>query len=229
MGRFRHSFVPGPALAGATGPDLRPRLRGVSHQWAFFVSLVLGGVLIAFSHGAASYVSASVFAASVAAMFGASALYHRVIWSPSARRLMRRVDHSMIYALIAGTYTPFGLLVLHGSWRISVLAVVWSGAAAAVILKIVWLDAPKWLAAVLGIALGWVGIVASPQLVHYLGLTGTLLLVGGGIFYTVGGIVYARRRPDPVPTIFGYHEVFHALVIAAVALQYGVIAFYVLH
>jgi hemolysin III len=141
---------------------------------------------------------------------------------------MRRADHAMIDTLIAGTYTPFALLVLDNAWKIVVLAIVWSGAAAAILLKMLWVDAPKWLAAVFGISLGWVGLVASPQLFGGIGVVGSLLLIGGGVFYTVGAIVYARRRPDPFPAIFGYHEIFHALVIAAVALQYAVVAFFVL-
>jgi hemolysin III len=160
-------------------------------------------------------------------MFGASALYHRITWSPARRRLMRRLDHAMVYGLIAGTYTPFGLLVLHGSWRIVVLAIVWSGAAAAVVLKLVWIDGPKWLGAVIGIALGWVGVVVSPQLIDAVGISGMGLLLGGGVAYTLGAIVYAIRRPDPLPAVFGYHEIFHALVVAAVGLQYSVVAFYV--
>ena len=129
-------------------------------------------MLVQHAHGLRARLAAIVFAASVAAMFGASALYHRVNWSPARRRWMRRLDHAMIYGLIAGTYTPFGLLVLHGSWRIIVLAVVWSGAAAAVALKFAWVDAPKWLAAVIGIALGWVGVIVAPQLVHRIGASG---------------------------------------------------------
>ena len=207
---------------------VKPRLRGVSHEIAFVAAVALGVALIEHADGARPRVAATVFAVSVATMFGASALYHRVNWSPGPRRWMRRVDHAMIYALIAGTYTPFGLLVLHGSWRIVVLAVVWAGAAAAVVLKIAWIDAPKWLAAVIGISLGWVGVIVAPQLFGRIGASGLVLLLAGGIAYTTGAVVYAVRRPDPVPAVFGYHEVFHALVIAAVGLQYAVVAFYVL-
>jgi hemolysin III len=201
-------------------------MRGVLHEFAFVVAVALGVVLIEHAHGLRSRIGAVAFAVSVAAMFGASALYHRVNWSPGPRRWMRRLDHAMIYGLIAGTYTPFGLLVLHGSWRIVVLAVVWSGAATAVALKLVWVDAPKWLAAVIGISLGWVGVIVAPQLVHKIGFSGFSLLLAGGLAYTAGAIVYALRRPDPLPALFGYHEIFHALVIAAVAFQYSVVAFY---
>jgi hemolysin III len=195
---------------------------------AFVVAVALGVVLIQDADGLRPRVAAIAFAVSVAAMFGASALYHRVNWSPRPRRWMRRLDHAMIYGLIAGTYTPFGLLVLHGSWRVVVLAVVWAGAAAAVVLKLAWVDAPKWLAAVIGISLGWVGVIVAPQIVSRIGVSGFILLLAGGVAYTAGAVVYALRRPDPLPTLFGYHEIFHALVIAAVALQYSVVAFYVL-
>jgi hemolysin III len=161
-------------------------------------------------------------------MFGASALYHRVLWEPRARRWMRRLDHAMIYTLIAGTYTPFGLLVLDGAWRITVLAIVWSGAFASIVMRIVWARAPKWVAAVLGVALGWVGVVVFPQLFDRLGIVPSLLVLVGGLCYTFGALVYARRKPDPLPAVFGYHELFHVLVIIAVVLQYVVVVFYVL-
>jgi hemolysin III len=205
-------------------PHLRPRFRGVSHEWAFFLSLGAGAALVVDASGARARIAASVFAACVAAMFGASALYHRVLW-PTAerRRLFAKLDHAAIYLLIAGTYTPFGLLVLEGAWRWAVLAVVWTGAACAIALKVAWCAAPKWVAASIGIGLGWVGIVAIPELAK-VGAAGLALLVVGGLCYTVGAVIYARRRPDPVPNAFGYHEVFHALVIAAAACQYVAVA-----
>ena len=212
----------------APGVGAKPRLRGVSHEVAFYVTIALAVLIGLKAEGAAGISGAVVFGVSVAAMFGTSALYHRRTWSPPARRWMRRMDHAMIYTLIAGTYTPFALLVLDGYWKIAVLAVVWSGAGIAILLKMVWVDAPKWLAAVFGISLGWVGVIVAPQLFGGIGLAGALLLIAGGVAYTVGAIIYARRRPDPFPTIFGYHEIFHALVIAAVALQYAVVAFFVL-
>lgn len=213
-----------------TVPEARvkPKLRGVLHEWGFFLSLGVGLALALEAHGSRGRIGAVVFASSVAGMLGASALYHRVTWSPSRRLWLRRLDHAMIYILIAGTYTPVGLLVLTGSWRVPVLAIVWGGACAAVLLKFVWVDAPKWLAAVIGIGLGWVGVVAFPQLIHRAGLTGALLLLAGGLLYTAGALVYAFRRPDPAPATFGYHELFHALVVAAVVCQYCAIAFYVL-
>jgi hemolysin III len=206
---------------------VRPRLRGVLHQIAFFVALVVGALLVVSAEGTRASAAAGVFAGSVAAMLGASALYHRVTWSVRARPWMRRLDHAGIYLLIAGTYTPVGLLTLRGTMRDVVLGVVWSGAAAAIVLKFAWVNAPKWLSAVLGIALGWVGVAAMPQVERYAGPAAVTLLAVGGVAYTAGAIVYARRKPDPVPTVFGYHELFHALTLVAVACQYVAIAFFV--
>lgn len=208
----------------------RPRLRGVLHQAAFVVAVVVGALLIAYAdEGARTRAAAAIFAGSVAAMLGASALYHRITWSPRVRPWMRRLDHAGIYLLIAGTYTPVGLLRLHGSMRDVVLAVVWTGAAAAIVLKFAWVDAPKWLAAAIGIALGWVGVAALPQLVRSSGAAAVALLGAGGLAYTAGAVVYAIRRPDPVPRVFGYHELFHALTLVAISCQYVAIAFFVLN
>lgn len=213
-------------LQGLTAP--KPLLRGVLHQGAFLAALVIGPLLVVGADEPRRQVAAAVFAASVAACFGASALYHRVTWTPALRPWMRRVDHAGIYLLIAGTYTPVCLLVLDGTWRLVILVIVYAGALAAVVLKFVWVDAPKWLAAVLGIALGWTGVVVLPQLATRLDPAAVALLGAGGLAYTAGAIVYARRRPDPLPAVFGYHELFHALTIVAVACQYVAIAFFVI-
>ena len=206
----------------------RPRLRGVSHQYAFFVSVAFGALLVAAAPGAEERAAVTVFATSVAAMFGVSALYHRITWRPAVRRRMRRLDHAAIYLLIAGTYTPFGLLALSGAWRWTVLPIVWGGSLAAIVLKVAWVDGPKWISAGAAIVLGWVGVVALPELWDHAGASGVVLLVVGGLLYTAGAVVYASRRPDPVPSVFGYHEVFHALVIAAAACQYTAVAIFVL-
>jgi hemolysin III len=206
--------------------ELRPRLRGVSHQYAFFVSLVLGAVLVAIADGAGRRAAAGVFAAALATMFGVSALYHRITWEPRARRWMRRLDHAAIYLLIAGTYTPFALIALDGAWRWTILPLVWGGALVAIALKLAWTEAPKWLSVVIGIGLGWVGIVALPELWSYTGPSGVALLTIGGVLYTAGALVYARQRPDPVPMVFGYHEVFHAFVVAGAACQYTAVALF---
>lgn len=205
----------------------KPLLRGVLHQVAFFASLAVAPLLILGADGGRARLAAAVFAGSVAACFGASALYHRVTWTPRVRLWMRRVDHAGVYLLIAGTYTPVSLLVLRGAWRPAILAIVWTGAAAAIVLKFVWVGAPKWLAAAIGIALGWVAVAALPQLISHIDPVGVTLLVAGGLAYTAGAVVYARRRPDPAPTIFGYHELFHALTIVAVVCQYVAIALFV--
>src|SRR5262245_21039893 len=201
----------------------KPRLRGVLHEIALYASVPVGVVLGLLAAGTRAQVSAAVFAAAVVAMFGASALYHRFTWAPNTRLWLRRLDHAGIFGLIAGTYTPFGLLVLHGDWQIVVLSIVWAGTAFAVLTKLAWVGAPKWLSAASGVALGWVGILVFPQIIERTGLTTGLLILAGGLFYTLGAVIYSLRRPDPFPHVFGYHELFHSLVIAAVALQYAAV------
>ena len=206
----------------------KPRLRGVLHQAAFAIALVVGALLVVFADGRRASLAAAIFAGSVAAMLGMSALYHRITWSPRVRPWMRRLDHAGIYLLIAGSYTPVGLLTLSGRLRTVVLAVVWSGAALAIVLKFAWVDAPKWLSAVIGIVLGWIGVAAMPQVWRHAGPAAVALLSAGGLAYTAGAVVYACKRPDPAPHTFGYHEVFHALTLVAVACQYVAIAFFVI-
>jgi hemolysin III len=207
----------------------KPRLRGVWHQWAAVGSVPLGVGLVLAAGSARARVAVAVYAASLMALFVSSAAYHRVNWrSTRARRWMRRLDHSMIFMLIAGTYTPFALLSLHGSTALVILICVWAGALSGVFLNLLWVRAPKWLQALVYITLGWVALLALPQLAAALGIAGLALLGLGGLLYSVGGVIYAVRRPDPVPAVFGYHEVFHALVIAAAVLQYAVVAFWVL-
>jgi hemolysin III len=206
----------------------RPRLRGVLHQYAFLVSLVTGPILALIAPTGRALVAAGVYAASLSALFGVSALYHRVTWSVPARRWMGRLDHAMIYVLIAGSFAPVGLLVLSGTLAITLLWVVWGGAAAGIGLHVLWFDAPKWLTALVYVLLGWCGTVAVPQLVTHLGWIAAGLFLLGGVLYSIGAAIYALRRPDPVPAVFGYHEVFHALVVAAAAAHYAVVAVYVL-
>jgi hemolysin III len=209
-------------------PAIKPRLRGVLHQWAFFVSIVAGSALVLVAPAGRATLATAIYALTVAGLFGVSAIYHRVNWvSTTARRWMRRLDHSMIFLLIAGTYTPFALLVLHGGLATAILFTVWGGALAGIVLNLIWVDAPKWVTALVYVALGWVAIVAFPSMFDELGVVATLLVGLGGILYTAGAVVYATRKPDPVPTVFGYHEIFHALVIAAAAVQYSVVAFFV--
>jgi hemolysin III len=207
---------------------IKPRLRGVSHQYAFFVSVGCGvGLILAASDGRAR-LAASIYAVAVSALLGTSALYHRVTWRPKARRWMRRLDHSMIFVLIAGTYTPVALLALKGTLASTILIVLWAGALGGVIFKLVWIDAPKWLFAGVYVALGLVTAAVLGQLPATIGWLGVAGLAGGGLLYLLGAVIYASGRPNPWPKVFGYHEIFHALVLAAAGLHYAVIAFAVL-
>jgi hemolysin III len=208
---------------------VKPKLRGVSHEWAFFVSLVCGAALIFFAKTPKATLAVAIYAVSLSALLGTSALYHRVNWKrPNVRTWMRRLDHSMIFFLIAGTYTPFALLVMHGTLATAILVVVWVGAIGGAIVEMVWIGHPKWVSAVVYLSIGWVAVATFPELWDALGPVGASLLAGGGLLYTVGAVVYATQRPDPNPAIFGYHEVFHAFVIAAAAIQFAVIAFFAL-
>jgi hemolysin III len=206
----------------------KPRLRGVSHQWAFFVSLGAGAALIFAASGAREVIAMSIYSFSLSAMLGTSALYHRVTWTPELRRWMRRLDHTMIFVFIAGSYTPFALLVMHGRLASAVLIVVWATAAAGIVLNLVWISAPYWGSALVYVGTGWVAIVTLPQLWEEIGPVGVGLIALGGALYSAGAIVYARRKPDPRPQVFGYHEIFHLLVIAAAAVQYAAVAIYAL-
>jgi hemolysin III len=212
----------------AAGAIPKPRLRGVSHQWAFFCSLVAGAALVILAPDGEATFAASIYAVSLSALLGVSALYHRVNWRPAARRWMRRLDHTMIFLLIAGTYTPFALLVLHGALSEIVLIAVWAFAGAGVILNLAWWNAPKPVTAGVYLSTGWIAVVAFPQLWDGLGPVGFGLLALGGALYTAGAIVYARRSPDPRPEVFGYHEIFHLLVIVAAACQFAAVAIYAL-
>ena len=204
-----------------------PLLRGALHGGAFLVSCVIG-VIFVVAAPTDRLVPALAFALSATFMLGTSTIYHRVRWKRTGTRLwMRRADHAGIFLLIAGTYTPIGLISLHGSWRVTILAIVWSGAAVAVLTKLCWVHAPKWLAAVVGVGLGWAGVAALPEVFRHDGIAPVILLGAGGIAYTVGAVVYALRRPDPFPRVFGYHELFHALTIGALACQYVAVAFFV--
>jgi hemolysin III len=207
----------------------KPRLRGVSHQYGFYVSLVLGAALVTAAPDGRARVAALIYAFAVSGLLGTSALYHRTDWRrPRARAWMRRLDHSMIFVLIAGTYTPFSLLVLDGTLATAILIAVWAGALGGIVLNLVWISAPSWLTASVYIALGWVAVVAMPELADRLGAVGVALLMGGGLLYTAGAVIYAVKRPNPAPAVFGYHEIFHALVLAAALAHFAVVAFYAL-
>jgi hemolysin III len=196
----------------------------VFHLYASVAFAVLGAVLVAATSGGRERLAAAAFGGCLVLTFGVSALYHRITWQPAARRVMRRLDHASIYLLIAGTYTPYGLLVLSGAWQFSILGVVWIGAALAIVQRLFWLDAPRWVPVGAGIFLGWVGVIAVPQIVEASGVSGTILVAAGGILYTLGALVYAFQRPDFAPTVFGYHELFHLLTVLAASCQFAAIA-----
>jgi hemolysin III len=206
-------------------PALKPLLRGVFHQYAFFAAVAAGVVLVALAEGARARTAAWIYALSLALMFGASALYHRGPWrSPRVRAWMRRLDHSGIFLLIAGTYTPFALLAFDGRMATVVLVSVWVGAAAGIALNVAWIEGPRWLIAGVYVALGWVGVLAMPELFSGAGVAWATLALVGGALYTLGALAYATKWPDPVPHVFGFHEVFHVLVIAAAATQFVAVA-----
>ena len=206
----------------------RPRLRGVFHQYAFYVAVVAGAVLVVVADSGRERLAMAIYAVALASMFGVSALYHRVTWrSAEVRKWMRRLDHSTILLLIAGTYTPFALLAFEGRLADAILIVVWAGAGAGLILNLVWVDAPTWVTALVFIALGWVGAVAVPELLDF-GVAPAVLVFVGGALYTVGALAYAFKRPNPVPHVFGYHEIFHLLVVGAAAAHFVAIAAFVL-
>ncbi|WP_354698266.1 hypothetical protein DSM112329_03934 [Paraconexibacter sp. AEG42_29] len=208
---------------------VKPSLRGVSHQIAFFVAIGLGVALVLTAPGGRATATAAVYAAGVCGLFGISALYHRRTWATErARAWMRRLDHSMIFVFIAATYTPVAVLAMHGTLGTVIFVVVWSGALAGVSISLIWPHAPKWLSALVYISLGWVAVAAMPQLWDEIGPWSVLGLALGGVLYTAGAVVYARGRPDPRPAVFGYHEIFHACVVVAAGVHYAVIAFAVL-
>lgn len=198
---------------------VKPRLRGMSHQAAFVVSVPAGVILVVLAAPGAR-LAAGIYALSLSALFGVSALYHRGNWEPGPRALMRRLDHTMIFLLIAGTYTGVAAPALPAAEARPLLTVVWAGALAGIAMQLVWPHAPKPLQAVLYLALGWVAVWALPALVAALSVAGIVLVVAGGVLYSLGAIAYATKRPNPLPGTFGYHEVFHALTIGAAICHY---------
>jgi hemolysin III len=206
----------------------KPRLRGWSHLIWFEASLVLGTLVIVAAQGATEVTAASIYAASVSAMFGTSALYHRGNWGTRASRLLQRADHAMIFLLIAGTATPVFLLAAPGRYGTVCLATLWLLTSVSAGIHLVWISAPEALVGATFIGLGCVGVLALPPVWVHNGVAPALLLLAGGGLYVVGAILYHRRRPDPFPAVFGYHEVFHAYVCAAAACQYIAIALFIL-
>lgn len=206
----------------------RPLLRGYVHLAAAIVApfALVGLLLVADSPRA--YVSGAVFGTGLILLYATSASYHVVRWRPRLHRLMRRVDQSMIFVFIAATYTPFCLQALSGRWGTALLLSVWLVAAAGVVQKLTWAGAPRWLDVGLYLAIGWVGVVAGGELLQRLSIGPALLMVLGGLLFSGGGLIYGLRRPDPLPHIFGYHEIFHVLVVAGTAVFYTLIAAVVL-
>jgi hemolysin III len=195
----------------------KPRMRGWLHAYAFFVAAAAGVVLCSLAAarpGVAPLVSCAVYSLTVCGLFGVSALYHRRVWTPRGYQVMRRLDHSMIFVFIAGTYTPFCVLLLDRRPATVILAVVWGGALGGAAMKLAWPHAKRWLSAPLYIALGWVAVFVLPDIGHR-SVTALVLLMVGGIAYSVGAVFYALRRPNPWPTVFGHHEFFHACTLVA--------------
>jgi len=210
-------------------PELgAPRLRGVSHAWAFWFALAAAAVLVVLAPSSKARVSALVYGGGLCALFAGSGLYHRWRWDPRWLPLLRRIDHSTIFLFIAASYVPVALLVLDGTVRVVVLVCAAAGAIGGIVLTVAWIDAPRGVTAGIYLALGWTVIVAVPQLVDRLGIAPLVLLGAGGILYTVGAVVYATRRPDPWPRTFGFHEVFHVFVIAAALCHFVAMAGWVI-
>jgi hemolysin III len=193
----------------------KPRLRGRFHQIAFFVSIPAGVTLIALAGGAAARVAAVIFAVSLTGLYGVSAAYHRGRWSVGGERVMKHLDHSMIFVLIAGSYTPITLLALRPAWGITLLALAWTGAAIGVLVTVLRLERWHGVGFAMYLALGWLAVIAAPQLARSLSTVELGLLVAGGLLYTGGAVILARNRPDPRPAVFGYHEVWHTFVVGA--------------
>jgi hemolysin III len=217
-------------LAGVA--EIKPRLRGWLHTYAAAISIGSGVTLVAVAavlRGGPAAASTSVYAATVTLLFGTSALYHRITWTPRAHRIMKRLDHSMIFVFIAGTYTPIAVLSLPRGSALTVLVVVWTGAVFGVLLKSTWASAPRWLSTACYVALGWVAVFVMPQLLHNAGVAAFVLIVTGGVIYTIGGVVYALKRPNPVPSVFGFHEVFHLCTLLAAICHYVAVWLTVFH
>jgi len=196
----------------------KPRLRGRLHQYAFFVALVGGVVLCSIAAtrpGLSPFLSCLVYSLTVCGLFGISALYHRRVWSERGYQVMKRLDHSMIFIFIAGTYTPFCILLLTGEKSAIFLGLIWAGALGGVALKTIWPHGPRWVGAPLYLALGWGAVAILPDVLHRGGVAALVLLAIGGVIYSVGAVFYALRRPNPWPTVFGHHEFFHACTLVA--------------
>ncbi len=208
--------------------DPRPKLRGVSHRIAFVSALTLMPIMVVSAPGVAPRFVIAIYCGAVVGLFGVSALYHRVNWGRTGYRIMRRLDHSMIFVAIAGTYTPIAVFVLPPSTRNILLSVVWGGAVAGIVLRLFFHDLPYPVIALPYVAVGWAAVFFLGDIWRAMGPAGFVLIAVGGVMYTVGAVIYAFRRPNPWPETFGYHEVFHLFVIAGAATHYVAVAFFAL-
>ena len=205
---------------------VKPRLRGVIHQWAAGVTVITGTVLVSLPQRGSVRTASAIYAASILALFTTSATYHRRQWvTAKARTIMRRLDHSMIVVFIAGTYTPICVALLHGTTRVALLSVVWGAAGLGVITSVAVPHAPRWVTVPLYVALGWAAVFVLPQILHGAGVAALVLLCAGGLLYSLGGVAYGLRRPDPAPGVFGYHEVFHLCTVIAAICHYIAVTF----
>lgn len=204
---------------------VKPKLRGWLHAGTFPLVVAAGIVLVALAPDRAARISSAIFMVTAALLFGTSALYHRGTWSPRTNVLLKRFDHSNIFLIIAGSYTPFAALLLPSNRARTLLWIVWAGAIAGVLFRVVWVHAPRWLYTPVYIALGWVAVIYLPDFYRSGGaVLLTLIIVGGGL-YTAGAVIYALKRPDPSPRWFGFHEIFHACTVAAFAVHYIAVSF----
>jgi hemolysin III len=209
-----------PAAASAVAAAVKPHLRGWVHAGAAPVVTVAGVVLVALSPAGAPRAATAVFAVTAVLLFGTSAVYHRGSWGPRAGLLLRRIDHANIFLIIAGTYTPLAVLLLHPATARRLLVVVWAGALAGVAFRVLWIGAPRWLYVPLYLALGWIAVAYLPTFWVRGGAAVALMVMIGGALYTAGAVVYGIRRPDPSPRWFGFHEVFHVLTVVGFAAHY---------
>jgi len=204
--------------------NAKPSLRGISHFYAGIVAVIAGTILVLLASPPRAQVAGSIYSVSLAAMFGASALYHLHRWGPRIDLWLRRLDHATIFIFIAGSYTPFCLLALGSQSGGVLLALVWTVAGLGILLALLWIHAPQWIAGTIYVAMGWMVVPFLPGLAAAVGPLGIALLFAGGICFTVGAVIVGLRRPDPLPAVFGYHEVFHALVIAGCIFQFGAVS-----
>ncbi|WP_431952051.1 PAQR family membrane homeostasis protein TrhA [Actinacidiphila sp. bgisy167] len=206
-------------LASAAAP-LKPKLRGWLHAGMFPAVLVAGVVLTAFAESTRGRIACAVFTLTACALFGVSALYHRGDWGPRASAVLRRLDHANIFLIIAGTYTPFTLLLLPDGKQEILLWLVWVGALAGIAFRVLWVGAPRWLYTPCYIALGWAAVFFLPDFLRHGGTTVLVLIVAGGLLYSIGAVIYGTKRPNPSPRFFGFHEVFHSFTLAAFIAHY---------